>query len=73
MPAHLLLASAVSVLLQRLECKCVRRKMHLNIDVCSVAPPFEPQLIMWIPFRVNGGNRGSSRIAGHRASVRPVP
>lgn len=46
--------------------------MHLNIDVCSVAPLFEPQLIMWIPFRVNGGNRGSSRIAGHRASVRPV-
>lgn len=49
MLAHLL-ASAVSVLLQRLEYKCVQRKRHLKIDICSVAPLFQPQLILWILF-----------------------
>lgn len=70
---HLLLASAVSLLLQRLEYKCVQRKRHLNIDICSVASPFEPQLIMWILFGVNEGKAGTSRIPGHRVCFRLLP
>lgn len=73
MLAHLLLASAVSVLLQRLEYKCVQRKRHLNIDICSVAPLFEPQLIMWILFRVDKGKAGTSRMPGRRVWFRPLP
>lgn len=72
MLAHLL-ASAVSVLLQRLEYKCTQRKRHLKIDICSVATPFQPQLIMWILFRVNEGKPGSSRIPSHHIYFRPLP
>lgn len=73
MLAHLFLASAVSVLLQRLEHKCVQRKRHLNIDICSVAAPFQCRLIMWILFRVNEGKAGTSRIPGHCVYFRPLP